>query len=342
MDWALGIVVENGRLAVQGINREGDLKTGRLTEVGVAGVPSCLKTTKRLGKLDFSSFAPVPAEDYLAAFDLKLPEGLENRHAVWESRLDGARIIVPSLVLMRAFFRPIKYLLPDMFRPHAMDKCCFVDFSQLPSKVIIESYWHSDGYMNGHGDINQPLSWMNFFPSAGKLAASVHQNAMLGNIGIEMPQGSARLTMHGVEVGDALFVTEVRIVSIHTDEQPIPEAVGHSKDIVFRGITDKGPSKGAVILTPKVLTGSDGRIEVTDPEWSAVEPLLLKGQMRRRESLNQRYLFDAILTKINSNVSWRKLVSKSGTGNNAQFAHRSWNSRGTFAPSLELLNKMRS
>src|SRR5664279_4900922 len=104
MDWALGIAVKNGRLVIEGINRGGDFEACALSMAGATGIPTCLQKTKKTGHLELSSFMASPADEYLDAFGLKIPSTAANRHEVWESSLHGMRILVPSLVLMRALF----------------------------------------------------------------------------------------------------------------------------------------------------------------------------------------------------------------------------------------------
>lgn len=159
---------------------------------------------------------------------------------------------------------------------------------------------------------------------------------------MDMPHGNARATMAGVKVDGVLFVTEMRLIAVHADEEPIFAAAGCSRDFVLRDVCRDGPSKGSLTEISKIPNGQDGDLDVSDSEWKAIEPTLLKGQRRLGETINQRHLFDAITNKINFGTSWRKLVPKSATGNNARFAERSWRSRGTLLPSLEILRAMRT
>lgn len=218
----------------------------------------------------------------------------------------------------------------------------FVDFSHRPPRLTIDAYWRQEGYLIRHGEIEQPLSWMTFFPSANRMAASLHQSAMRGNLCMEMPQGNARMAMRGLDLKGSLMVTEIRIISVQTEESPISEAHGHSQFIKFREITDKSASSQTVLQIQEIPARSGGALELTDNEWDSVGPLLLKGQSTTHAKLNQRHLFEAILAKINSGISWRNLESRSGNGNNVQFAHRTWNARGTFEPALEALHSFRS
>ncbi|SDP92872.1 Putative transposase of IS4/5 family [Rhodoferax sp. OV413] len=340
MEWAFGIAVKNGQLVVEGTSRDGDLEIGNLLELGTCGVPKCSQLVKHKGTLDFSALVAVNADEYLDALGLHAPQKLPNRHQVFECRFDGVRVVFPALVLMRALFRPNKFLLPVMFRPQALDRIRFLDYTRTPTEVVVDASWRGT-YRSGE-EVNQCISWMTLFPSAIRLASSVHEFAMRGEIGMSLPLGSARATMHGLNVGGILFVTEMKVMAVHANEDPIPGATGCSQDFVLRNVSYDGKLKSSLAEISKFPIGKNGELGVSDLEWTAIAPTLLKGQERAREILNQRHLFDAILQKINFCTSWRTLAPKSGTGNNARFAERNWRSRETLMPSLEILMTMRT
>lgn len=340
MDWALGIAVENGRLVVEGIGRGGDLEIGDIADLGTCGLPTCSILVKHKGTLDFGSLVAGNADDYLSALGLSMQKQSANRHMVFVVEFDGVKAVIPALVLMRALFRPTRHFLPLMFRPQALDRVRFLDFARTPAEVVVDVNW-SSFYRSGD-EVGQCAEWMSFFPSAIRLAASIHEFAMRGEIGLTVPHGSARATMHGLKLDGVLFVTEMKLISVHANEEPILAAAGCSPDFKLRDVHWDGPSKGSLCEFGKVPSGKSGGLEVSDLEWMAIEPVLFQGGQRSRETINQRHLFDAILQKINFGTSWRKLVPQSGTGNNARFAERSWRSRGTLLPSLEVLRTMRT
>ena len=146
----------------------------------------------------------------------------------------------------------------------------------------------------------------------------------------------------GRSLDKRLFVTEMRVVTVHADEEPILAASGCTRDFVLIDVCRDGPSKGSLSEISKIPIGQDGDLDVSDLEWTAIEPTLLAGQRRLGETINQRHLFDAILQKVNFGTSWRTLVPKSSSGNNARFAERSWSSRATLLPSLEILRNLRN
>lgn len=340
MDWAFGIAVKNGRLVFEGTSRGGDLDVGELEELGSQGVPNCSLLARHKGKLDLMSLLPADANEYLNALGLHTAQGLPNRHQVYECQFDGVRVVVPALVLMRALFRPTRFLLPGMFRPQALDRIRFLDYTRTPNEVVVDARWC--GWYRSGDDANQCISWMTFFPSAIRLASSVHEFAMRGEIGLSMPQGTARVTMHGKKLGGALFVTEMKVMLIHANEEPILAATGCSREIALRGVNRDGHSKDNLSEISKIPFTENGELDVSDSEWAAIEKTLLEGQEKNRVKINQRHLFDAILHKINNSISWRTLLPKSGSGNNARFAERTWRSRETLAPSLEILLAMRT
>jgi hypothetical protein len=340
MDWALGIAVENGRLVVERFGRGGDFDIGDIAELGGSGVPTCSELVKHKGTLDFGSLKANKADEYLRALGFPLLKQSTNRHMVFAGEFDGVQVVIPALVMMRALFRPTKFLLPLMFRPQVMDRVRFLDFTRTPIEVVVDATW--SGACRTGDEVRQCISWMTFFPSAIRLASSVHEFAMRGEIGMTMPNGSARATMAGLKIGGVLFVTEMRVVTVHADEEPILAASGCTRDFVLIDVCRDGPSKGSLSEISKIPIGQDGDLDVSDLEWTAIEPTLLAGQRRLGETINQRHLFDAILQKINFGTSWRALVPKSSSGNNARFAERSWSSRATLLPSLEILRNLRN
>jgi hypothetical protein len=340
MDWALGIAVENGRLVVKGVGRGGDLEIGEIADLGKYGVPACSPSFKHKGTVEFDSLVAGDSDEYLRALAIPVPKNSANRHMVLKGKFDGVQVVIPALVLMRALFRPTKFLLPLMFRPQALDRVRFLDFSRAQTAVVVDASW-SGAYRTGD-EVRQCISWMTFFPSAIRFASSVHEFAMRGEIGMNLPHGSARATMDGLKVDGVLFVTEMRLITVYADEEPILAATGCSREFVLRDVCRDGPVMGSLAEINKVPNNKNGDLDVSDTEWNAIEPTLLKGQLRRRETVNQRHLFDAILKKINFGTSWRNLIPQSGSGNNARFAERSWQSRGTLLPSLEILRTMRT
>jgi hypothetical protein len=340
MDWALGIAVREGRLVVEGIGDGNDLEIGDIGGLGTSGIPACSCLVHHKGTLNFGSLTPDTSDEYLSALNLSIPTHSANRHGVLKGELDGVQVVIPALVLMRALFRPTKFLLPLMFRAQALDQVRFMDFTHTPAEVVVDAHW-SGTYRTGK-EVNECISWMTFFPSAIRLAASVHEAAMRGEIGMSMPRGSARSTVQGLKFAGVLFVTEMKVISIHTDEEPISAATGCSQNFVLRDVYRGNPLEGGLTKIGMIPLASNGELDVSDSEWTAIESTLLSGQIRNREKINQRHLFDAILDKINTRTSWRELIPKSGTGNNARFAERSWSSRGTLLPSLEILRALRT
>jgi hypothetical protein len=340
MDWALGIAVESGRLVVEGVRRGGDLEIGEIGDLGTCGVPAFSHPVKHKGTVEFDSLVAGDSDEYLRALAIPLPKNSVNRQMVLKGKVDGEHVAIPALVFMKALFRPTRFLLPMMFRPQALDRVRFLDFSRAQTAVVVDASW-SGTYRTGD-EVRQCISWMTFFPSAIRYASSIHEFAMRGEIGMSMPHGSARATMEGLKVDGVLFVTTMKLITVYADEDPILAATGCSREFVLRDVCRDGPILGSLAGIRKIPNHKNGDLDVSDSEWTAIESTLLKGQQRFRETINQRHLFDAILKKINVGTSWRNLVPQSGSGNNARFAERSWQSRGTLLPSLEILRTMRT
>ena len=345
MDWATGINIQNGRFTGGLLQADGSVVSAPLTDLTTKGVPTPSLKTKHVGEVAFSSWIPSSAAEYLTAFGYHGFEKDGSNHEIFEATVAGKRVVVPALVFMRALFRPARYLLPEMFKAQVLDKFCFVDHTTQPARLNIDAFWFQDGYMQGYGEIEKPLSWMCFFPSANLMAASVHERALAGQISFAMPEGTAQVSFLGQAVGGVLFVTEMTIFSVHTDETPFEMATNHPQDILFREGAAARAQKLVEIGTAEqidVPCHIDGSVELTDTEWAMVGPILLKGERAKGQQLSQRHIFEGILSKFASGVGWRDQQYRAGNWNNARFAHRTWLARGTFNPALKTLQELRA
>src|SRR5690606_13135560 len=136
MEWAVSmapgcrdavVIGKNGQQCLVGVN-----------ELSKAGLPSPPSTGRVSFEGEFASWRPVKPDAYLAAFGLNLDSDMRNRHSVWECQAGSLKAYIPALVLMRAFFKPLRIVLPAVFRPASIDTLSFVNYAATPPHVVID------------------------------------------------------------------------------------------------------------------------------------------------------------------------------------------------------------
>lgn len=208
-------------------------------------------------------------------------------HEVYETHHNGLRVLVPALVLMRAFFRPTMYLLPRMFRPAPLDCFRHVDFSErVPAIRLLSSTWNDPS--GRYGDLRSPISWMTFFPSGSQFAASVYENARMGRLAVTLPRARVRMAVQG-RVHQGLFLaTSATLLRATAEERPFDWACSQSSLIYERS---PAPSKGSEALKlSNIPCHPDGTVDILHSEWAHLEPMLIDPAKRDRHLLDQRLL----------------------------------------------------
>ena len=73
-----------------------------------------------------------------------------------------------------------------------------------------------------------------------------------------------------------------------------------------------------------------GRGELTDKAWSAIEPLLPRGNGRHGRWRDHRQVINAILWKLRTGAPWRDLPERYGPWKTAHERLRRWTTDGTW------------
>jgi hypothetical protein len=335
MAWALGIGVSNGQLVAKFLREDGNIEYGSIEKFVTDGIPLRKALTFKQGVItSFATWRPVDPTEYLAAFGIVLPETANNTHMIFEFTVGQTRFVVPVLALMRALFRPNKFLLPSMFQPQPLDKACFVDYSAVAPQVVIDAHWARGGSCLTPG-IKRALAWMCSFHSAWEMANSIHLEALSGRLGLKLPAGLARMNLHGIKQGQTIFVCDATVANITPGEQPFPGMAVGAGTIHFH--ESSAGSKTDYVI-PRLR---DGGVELSDAEWNVVGPVLLAGMRMKKSTLNQRGIFDGILTKLALGIPWRDVSYTVGEWNNAWRAYRYWVKRGTFTQAIAVLGDLR-
>lgn len=330
MYWALGIGVEQNKLVARMLNRNGTQTSAPLESLTSSGIPVNPKEQKKPGLVtEFRTWRKINPKEYLAAFNIEISEEVESNHQVYEFQVRDTIVQVPTLVLMRALFLPSKYLMPRMFKPHALEDIGYINSSELQ----IQADWAQPGYRCMTVAIRNTLRWMFAFPSANEMAHSVHENAIEGAITLALPQVIVRLSVHGKKIKNTYYATELIVSKIVAQE--LPFTFSSNCPIV---VTES--SKSLVIAPDDSIPLLNGQVTLSDGEWQMVEPVLL-AYGRECTKLCQRNLFDTILEKLHSGIPWRKMTYKTGSFVHASRAYRFWQQKGTFQAALNLLKTLR-
>jgi hypothetical protein len=284
----------------------------------------------------------VSADDYLAEFGIVVPEDAVNQHQVFCLKVKKVTVHVPALVLMRAFFKPVKQLLPRMFRPANIDEFAFVDYSSSPPVVVVD-----DAACLGqiakvkHGDRQDAaINWLQTSKSARASAQSVHLNSINGTLGLSLPSGLARIVFHGVLRNGRLFATQAALVSVTVNKDD--SITGTQEMFIFHSMADAERKPSASVLHLKVALRSDGESCVTDQEWTEIEPMLAAKSSGCRILHSQRELLNSILYKLAHNSTWKKVPCTSGTTADLVSAFRRWVTSNRLQPALDYLGNARA
>lgn len=330
MEWATGIGTEGGRLVAKIATEDSELTTRQLCSLAAQGMPTMSRPQRKNGlTTDFASWKIVPPSSYAAAFGLPSKMLQQSEHLIYEFQVRETKVQVPALVLMRALFYPAKYILETMFRPQALDAIGFF----ADEAVHVDSTLTKGSYGWANQMVRSSLRWMFAFPTANKMAHSVHEYAMRGRIGLELPDATVRVTVAGKKIGDTYYATELTISRLFALEQTFD----HFPKLPLLVHESAGTQAKPADLT--VPVGVHG-VELSNDEWREVEPVLLS-RTRHRPRLSQRDLFDSILKKLYTGTPWRKITYKTGTFIHASQAYRVWKQCGTFAEALDLLRELR-
>lgn len=334
MDWATGLVFQNGKLMAEFSDSSGRKTVADLPSLAAHGLPSSA-THRRKVSTDFYTWKSVSSVLYLTAFSL--PQHNTASHQFFQFDDDGVEFFVPALALMRAFFRPAKFVLPEMFLPHGIERVC-TPGNQEHCEIIAEGDWSSRFRTMHRASGFLPLSWLYSFPSAREMAGSLHGNALAGRVGMSLPKAKVQAAAHGLQIGKAFYVTELRLVSLDALESPYDFAETHCTTIPF--LSAKNPCPDGKPSEPlhdaAIRTHPDGGFLTSDEEWKVLEPVLATNP-HPRQTHDVRRLLDGIVEKVGTGVAWRKMRCPTGTWGTASSALQRWKKNGVWAQVLLVL-----
>lgn len=333
MGWARGIRSENGKIVAEIVNHSGKPEVCALEGLATSGIPSVRSRLLTRNNIctSFQDWEIVPVTRYLNAYHFSKFGKADSHHQVFEFQCRDTKFQVPALVLIRAMFHPNKHLLSSAFRPQCLDNLGFVDGSVFEFRGNVAQ---TGGYKWVNNSVRSRLGWMSAFPSAHRMAHSIHEYAMDGVIGLSLPDATITWVLVGRKLRNTYYVTAMSASQILAQEP----AFNHMKSMPS---TVLGYETIRRRRADKSIPLRDGTTSVSDEEWGAIAPRLL-ARSSYKFRISQRDLLDCILEKLHFGTPWRFMSCKSGTFVNATRAYRSWKEFGTFEPAIEQLKMMRS
>lgn len=345
MELVVGIGFEGTELCAYAVNREGESTHFPAADLYRRGMLEGSRQSFNRISTNYCEWQLVSPTEYLQAFRFSVPASAPVKHQFYEFTADGTRFVVPALLLMREIFRPCKFLLPEMFRPHALEMSSSFEVSPDGTAAVqTEAVWATSYLNRRQSDWKTAVAWMRTHPSAKTMVSSVHLHALSGSVGLDLPLAKSQLICRGLRIKKTLFVTDLTLTTVSPlDVSELVVAQPLITLLLHANAPGRGTGRGPVDNSLKVPVRSDGAVALTDSEWELVEPVLMANRKcSHRFKLDPRILLDGILEKLVSGTPWRTAQYRVGTWNNARTAHRDWSLRGVFLEAIRVLETTRN
>lgn len=326
MEWLDSIGWQARRWCFNLVDEQGVPRSCDVAEIASWKMAGDGKSFRKSATLNLQTAQIVSAQEYVAGLGFSSP--VSEGHQVYSFQIAKRRYLIPAFVLYRAFFRPFKGLLPLLLQPQGLEQFCVPDLSSdIPSVNVFQGMW--PGGTHCRPSMLAALSWTSCFPSANQMWHSVLMNAWNGALGLALPIGRAKLVLRGEVIGEDVFVTEVCLVGLETDEVPYAFAESHSRSISFHDALQGAEAWcGRPPKSDASLAHRRGRV-LSDEEWEAIRPIVEGKRPTRR--LNLRYVVDGVIEKLASGVAWKDVQYKSGNCVNANQYYQQWLQDGVWS-----------
>lgn len=343
MEWAIGVLAANDHLVVDIARGDGQREQVPVSELYRRGVPALATGPARRVTLPFAQWRRALPEEVEAPFRLAGLDAPLQAHQVYGFKGGRRRFLVPALVLMRAIFRPSRHLLPSMFLPQALDQVSHLDLTRSPPVVVSEMSWATSSARERFSDWAALLEWLHLYPCARKMAASVHEHAMRGELGLTLPSGFITVSVRGIDVAHTTIATHMCIAEIAPATATDTPGVIATASYTLHGQARRHIRPPvATVSKYRVPVRQDGTVELSDSEWEEVEALLRAARsVWRPPRLCQRRLMNNILRKLGFGCPWRELTGPKDNWHNAAYAFRVWSQSGVMRQVIEVLRKHR-
>lgn len=328
MEWACGVIADEQGMAVKLQSASGERHQVPLTALAREGLPRSKGHARRTVVSQLSQWVLVDATPYLRFFGLA---GSPGEHQVFAFHHGTLTVLVPALCLIRAIFRPVDLVLPEIFRPQGIDRVVLPSDAGTVSICTPRRLYAADQRCT----LVDPMAWLYFDPAARRAADSVHACARHGTIGMVLPDVEVTARIYGPNVRRTVFATEIGLLSIKT---PVGRNVLFSEHAPGTSGADKTPAPAL----PELRAHRDGSTWLTDDEWAALEPMIRQYVTVGRMTLDLRKVFDGIVNKFCLGTGWKTSEFREGSFANAWYLYRSLRRQGADVPLFNLLTKMRN
>ncbi len=314
MQWIEGISRQHGRLVASAVTQSGERHIVPLTDMQPP--PKDYAVHRHKISTDLGSWTESSSNEYLAGLNFT-PEVIEG-HRIFACTHSGVRYLVPSLVLMRAFFRPLQRINKTLFAPQGLSQTVVLKMDS--SKPVIQEL-SSLRVNHRYNTTLQALSWYWCFPSAHHCWHSVYASAVKGSLSIDLPKGSMNCIVHGMQSGSVFRVVSLTVLDVETCEQPFQYAASHPRIIEFRDKVGKATRHAS---HDPLLSRFKGRWALSDAEWATVRPHIAPNKPHHNQQYDLRKIVDFVIEKVGSGKTWRSSSSDSIPWNLAQHHYRKW------------------
>lgn len=341
MEWATKGICIGGRFAIEVVRENKEREIIEPGLLGCRGLPEPANTKRRVVTSDFSSWTVGNTTEYLGAFSLNSDA---QEHQVFEFRNSNRRYLVPALALMRGLFRPHRYVLSEMFRPQALETICQPVVLGNTHAIVPTRNWPAYTRQQTLRSILEPLAWMNYVPSARHMCGSIHEHMLSGMIGMYLPRGKIRVSIRCFEIGAVSHVTELTVVTLDTDELPLPFAGEQPTHITFHeGVkAAEGRVHRQSIKDETLRCHPDGSTDISDDEWTVLRRFAYDTRGNAYQRHEPRLLLDGILRKLITGTPWQKTNYKIGNWVNAQSLYEKLKRTGKWEKICTTLRELRS
>lgn len=338
--WALGTLADDPH-TIEIINDQEQISFARLDDLAKEGVPIVKGSTRLVYEGDLSSLTSVSAHHYLDGMGINLPENVANRHEMFTFKTeDGLTGYVPALTLMRAFFKPHKFVLPAVFTPVGVDLLSFVNYTESPPSLVVDDseFLKFSQRVCARPNIHKSLFWLQISKSAKKMTQTVYQIALSNQLGLLLPQGRARIIFHGKKTEHNFYVSKAALISINIGAED--SITCKNEEIIFHAMADSRQKAAASIRGIIIPLHFNGQSAVNDEEWAVIEPMMNTTRGRQYGNF-QREQLDLVLSKLATGESWKKTPKGDFSVTDLTSAFRRWTTTGKFERFLDYLNTTR-
>lgn len=345
MEWVEGLDRRDGELVARIVCPS---QPDRLEALSAMHLPGT--TGSRAGRVsidtDFKNWSTASACEYLAGFGIELE--VAERHRVFSVPHDGVRYLIPTLVLMKAMFRPFSQLTPFLFAPSGLELMSVPD-TGCPQPSVHFMPGVLDTHSRRTSSVREPLSWYWSFPTARQFWDSAYAWARKGHLALDLPSAGIGLVIKGRLKGATCCVTDCSVIQVSAKEEPHDFARNHHRRICFHDGAGLRVQRKGTKGRPAPL--SDGKVlmrgstwSLSDDEWDTVKQILAStgSSWRRKRKHAPRALLDGIIEKIGTGVPWQKMTYKAGDWRNACWEYRKLRNGGQWEQICSLLATTRT